>query len=133
MQERDWLFVEDCCRAILLALENAPAGSVYNVSSGMSLPNLELVRAILAHLRKPDTLISFVPDRPGHDRRYALDSSKICRELAWKPHVSLEDGLHRTISWYRANGAWLENVRSGEYRHYYYRHYVNRSKTFEVP
>jgi len=132
MHERDWLFVDDCCHAILLALEQAPAGAVYNVSVGMPLPNLKIVRTILARLGKPDTLINYVQDRPGHDRRYALDSSKIQRELGWKPQVSLEEGLSRTIGWYRANSAWLENLRSGEYRHYYHRHYVNRSKTFDV-
>jgi dTDP-glucose 4,6-dehydratase len=132
MQERDWLFVEDYCRAIVLALEKAEAGAVYNVSAGAPQQNLTIVRTILATLGKPETLIKYVQDRPGHDRRYALDSTKIQRELGWKPRVSLEEGLRRTIEWYNTNTAWLENARSGEYLHYYERHYVNRAQTFNV-
>ena len=132
MQERDWLFVEDYCRAIVLALEKAAAGSVYNVSAGAPQPNLKIVRTILAALGKPETLIHYVQDRPGHDRRYALDSSKIRRELGWKPQVTLEEGLQRTIQWYQSNTAWLEHARSGEYLNYYERHYVNRAQTFKV-
>ena len=132
MQERDWLFVEDYCRAIVLALEKAAAGSVYNVSAGAPQPNLKIVRTILAALGKPETLIHYVQDRPGHDRRYALDSSKIRRELGWKPQVTHEEGLQRTIQWYQSNTAWLEHARSGEYLNYYERHYVNRAQTFKV-
>lgn len=131
MQERDWLFVEDYCRAIALALEHAKAGSIYNVSAGSPQPNLKIVRTILTHLGKPDSLIKYVKDRPGHDRRYALDSSKIQRELGWKPQVSLEDGMRRTIDWYIQNTAWLEHARSGEYLKYYERHYARRSETFK--
>lgn len=131
LQERDWLFVEDYCRAIALALEQAKIGEVYNVSAGAPQPNLKIVRTILAHLRKPDTLIKYVQDRPGHDRRYALDSSKIQRELGWKPQVGLEEGLRRTMEWYQTNTAWLEHARSGEYLSYYERHYVSRAKTFK--
>jgi dTDP-glucose 4,6-dehydratase len=132
MQERDWLFVEDYCRAILLALEKARVGSVYNVSAGAPQPNLKIVRTILAALSKPDSLINYVQDRPGHDRRYALDSSKIQRELGWKPQVSLKEGLERTVKWYESNTPWLEHARSGEYLNYYERHYVNRAQTFKV-
>jgi dTDP-glucose 4,6-dehydratase len=130
MQERDWLFVEDYCRAIVLALENAKPGSIYNVSSGVSQPNLKIVRTILQFLGKPDSLIRYVQDRPGHDRRYALDSSKIRRELGWSPLVSFEEGIRKTIEWYRANSEWLDHARSGEYRNYYERHYNRRSETF---
>jgi dTDP-glucose 4,6-dehydratase len=130
MQERDWLFVEDYCRAILLALEKGKAGEVYNVSAGAPQPNLKIVKTILKHLGKPETLIQYVKDRPGHDRRYALDSSKIQRELGWQPQVLFEDGIRRTIDWYASNPAWLEHARSGEYRNYYHRHYTNRSETF---
>ena len=132
MQERDWLFVEDYCRAILLALEKASAGSVYNVSAGAPQPNLKIVRTILAALGRPESLINYVQDRPGHDRRYALDSSKIQRELGWKPQVSLEEGLQCTIQWYESNNPWLEHARSGEYLNYYERHYVNRAQTFKL-
>jgi dTDP-glucose 4,6-dehydratase len=130
MQERDWLFVEDYCRAILLALENGRAGEVYNVSAGAPQPNLTIVKTILKHLGKPETLMQYVKDRPGHDRRYALDSSKIQRELGWQPRVSFADGIRRTIDWYSSNPSWLEHARSGEYRTYYDRHYTNRSETF---
>jgi dTDP-glucose 4,6-dehydratase len=130
MQERDWLFVDDYCRAIALALEKAKPGSIYNVSSGESQPNLKIVRTILQILGKPDSLIQYVQDRPGHDRRYALDSSKIRHELGWRPLVSFEEGIRKTIDWYRANSEWLDHARSGEYRNYYDRHYNRRSETF---
>ena len=132
LQERDWLFVEDFCRVIALALDKAKPGSVYNVSSGVPQPNLKIVRTILQHLGKPESLIQYVKDRPGHDRRYALDSSKIQRELGWASMVSFEEGLHRTIKWYQANAVWLDHARSGEYRKYYYRHYTRRSETFHT-
>ena len=131
MQERDWLFVEDYCHAIALAVEHAQAGSIYNVSAGSPQPNLKIVRTILSHLGKPESLIKYVKDRPGHDRRYALDSSKIRRELGWEPKVSFEDGIHRTIDWYVLNTTWLEHARSGEYLKYYERHYVRRAETFK--
>jgi dTDP-glucose 4,6-dehydratase len=130
LQERDWLFVEDYCRAIALALEKAKPGSIYNVSSGVSQPNLKIVRTILQFLGKPDSLIQYVKDRPGHDRRYALDSSKIQRELDWRPRLSFEEGIRKTIEWYRANPEWLAHARSGQYRTYYDRHYNRRSETF---
>ena len=130
MQERDWLYVEDYCRAIALAIEKASPGSIYNVSSGVSQPNLKIVRTILQSLGKSDSLIQYVQDRPGHDRRYALDSSKIRRELGWGPLVGFEDGIRKTIEWYGANSKWLHHARSGEYRNYYERHYDRRSETF---
>jgi dTDP-glucose 4,6-dehydratase len=131
MQERDWLYVEDYCRAIDSTLEKAKPGAIYNVSGGTPQANLKIVRTILAHLNKPESLISYVDDRPGHDRRYALDSSKIRRELGWEPRVSFEEGIRRTVEWYEANPTWLEQARSGEYAKYYERHYVNRSETFK--
>jgi dTDP-glucose 4,6-dehydratase len=130
LQERDWLFVEDYCSAIALALEKAKRGSVYNVSAGTPQPNLKIVRTILQYLGKPESLLRYVEDRPGHDRRYALDSSKIKRELGWSPKVSFEEGIRRTIAWYQSNSAWLDHARSGEYRNYYERHYTNRAETF---
>jgi dTDP-glucose 4,6-dehydratase len=132
LQERDWLFVEDFCRAIDLALDKATPGAVYNVSAGEPQANLKIVRTILEHLNKPDTLIQHVKDRPGHDRRYALDSSKIRRELDWTPTITFEEGMRRTIEWYQANAAWLDHARSGEYRNYYDRHYIHRSETFHT-
>jgi dTDP-glucose 4,6-dehydratase len=130
LQERDWLFVEDYCSAIALTIDHGKTGEVYNVSAGAPQPNLHIVRTILKHLGKPETLMQYVKDRPGHDRRYALDSSKIQRELGWKPAVSFEDGIRRTIDWYRSNSSWLAHARSGEYRKYYDRHYTHRAETF---
>jgi dTDP-glucose 4,6-dehydratase len=130
MHERDWLFVEDYCRAVYLALETGKAGQIYNVSAGTPQPNLKIVKTILKHLGKPESLMLYVKDRPGHDRRYALDSRKI-RQLGWQPQVSFEDGIARTIDWYRSNSSWLDHARSGEYRIYYDRHYTHRAKTFK--
>ena len=130
LQERDWLFVEDYARAIALVLEKGKAGKIYNVSAGQPQPNLKIVRTILQHLGKPESLMKYVQDRPGHDRRYALDSSKLQRELGWKPLVSFEDGIRRTIDWYVNNTEWLAHARSGEYLKYYERHYVHRAETF---
>ncbi|MGB8495401.1 MAG: dTDP-glucose 4,6-dehydratase [Candidatus Acidiferrum sp.] len=131
MQERDWLFVDDYCRAISLVLEKAKPGSVYNISAGLPQPNLKVVRTILQLLGKPESLMQYVKDRPGHDRRYALDSSKIERELGWRPQVTFEEGIRRTIDWYIQNTAWLDHARSGEYLKYYERHYVRRAETFK--
>ena len=130
LQERDWLFVEDYCRAISVTLEKGRPGEVYNVSAGRPLPNLYIVRTILKHLGKPESLMKLVSDRPGHDRRYALDISKLRRELGWKPLIPFEEGIERTMDWYRANVRWLEHARSGEYRNYYERHYTHRAETF---
>ena len=130
LQERDWLFVEDFCSAIELAIEKAKPGSVYNVSSGKSQPNLTVVRLILESMGKSESLIQFVKDRPGHDRRYALDSSRIRKELGWSPSHGFAEGIRRTIAWYQANPEWIAHARSGEYRSYYERHYTRRSETF---
>lgn len=129
LQERDWLFVDDFCRAIIMALDSAPSGSLYNVSSGESQPNLTTARAILRELGKPESLIGFVEDRPGHDKRYSLVSAKIGRELGWTPRVSFEQGLALTVRWYLDNTEWLEKTRSGEYLQYYERHYLRRAET----
>jgi len=130
MQERDWLYVEDYCRAIACVLERGKAGEVYNVSSGAPAANLTVIKNILKILGKPESLIQFVTDRPGHDRRYSLDSSKLRRELGWKPEVSFEEGIRKTVEWYLDNKVWLERARSGEYRNYYERHYTRRDQTF---
>jgi dTDP-glucose 4,6-dehydratase len=130
MNERDWLFVEDYCAAIACVLEKAKPGEIYNVSSGASTPNLTIVKTILKLLAKSESLIKFVTDRPGHDRRYSLDSSKLRKNLGWKPQVSLEEGLRRTVEWYNSNSSWLDHARSGEYRNYYDRHYTRRAETF---
>jgi dTDP-glucose 4,6-dehydratase len=126
MQVRDWLHVEDNCRGVRAALEKGRPGEVYNFGGGNERPNLETVRAILAVLGKPESLLTFVKDRPGHDRRYAIDCSKAKRELGWAPAVRFEEGLRATVEWYRRNDAWVARVKSGEYRAYYEKHYGSR-------
>ena len=131
LQERDWLYVEDYCRAIERALERGKPGEIYNVSSGVPQANLRVIQKILELLGKPDSLIQFVEDRPGHDRRYALDSAKIRRGLGWKNEVSFEEGIRRTIEWYQHNTLWLERTQSEEYLQYYDRHYTRRPETLK--
>jgi dTDP-glucose 4,6-dehydratase len=126
-QVRDWLYVEDHCRGIMAVLHSGRDGEVYNIGGNRSLPNLEVVRQVLALTGKPASLIDHVPDRPGHDRRYALSSEKLMRETGWQPVMDFETGLARTIEWYRGNSAWVERVRSGAYRTYYERNYGNRT------
>jgi len=126
MQVRDWLYVEDHCRGILAVLRQGRAGEIYNIGGNRSLPNLDVVHKVLALTGKSESLIQYVTDRPGHDRRYALSSEKLMRETGWKPVMDFETGLARTIEWYRTNRAWVERVRSGEYRTYYESNYANR-------
>jgi dTDP-glucose 4,6-dehydratase len=123
---RDWLHVDDHCRAIRAVLEKGREGEIYNIGGSRALPNLEVVRKILAATGAPESLIRYVEDRPGHDRRYALSSGKIMRETGWAAQVGFEDGLARTVDWYRQNSAWVERVKSGEYRNYYARNYDQR-------
>lgn len=123
LQIRDWLHVVDNAKGILAALEKGRSGEVYNLGGGNERPNLVVAKAILAELGKPETLLQYVKDRPGHDRRYAIDCSKAARELGWAPAVRFEDGLRETVSWYRSQGDWVSRVRSGEYRKYYEAHY----------
>lgn len=126
-QVRDWLYVEDHCRGILAVLHQGRDGEVYNIGGNRSLPNLEVVHQVLALTGKPESLIEYVKDRPGHDRRYALSSEKLMRETGWQPVMNFEIGLARTIEWYRGNSAWVARVRSGAYRTYYERNYGNRT------
>jgi dTDP-glucose 4,6-dehydratase len=127
LQVRDWLHVEDHCRGILAVLEQGREGEIYNIGGSRSLPNLEVVRRVLQLTGKPETLIQYVTDRPGHDRRYALSSEKMMWETSWRPQIDFETGLARTIAWYRANAAWVTHVRSGEYLTYYERNYGARA------
>ena len=127
MQVRDWLYVDDHCRGILAALEHGREGEIYNIGGNRSLPNMEVVRRVLKLTGKPDSLIQYVPDRPGHDRRYALSSAKLMRETAWRPVMDFEAGLSRTIEWYRQNTSWVARVRSGEYLAYYEKNYGDRA------
>lgn len=130
LYERDWLFVEDCCRAILAVLQDERAFGIYNISAGAPATNLQVARKVLEYLGKPLSLIEHVQDRPGHDRRYAIDSSELQRDTGWIPTVGFEQGIRRTIDWYVTNPLWLDHARSGEYKSYYERHYVRRAETF---
>jgi dTDP-glucose 4,6-dehydratase len=126
LQVRDWLYVYDHCTALWRVLEQAPPGEIYNIGGCHEKANLEVVQTILARVGKPQTLIRHVTDRPGHDRRYAIDAGKIIRELGWQPSVTFEEGIARTIDWYLGNGPWLANVVSGAYQRYYEKMYANR-------
>jgi dTDP-glucose 4,6-dehydratase len=130
-QERNWLHVEDCCRGILAVLECGRTGEVYNVGGRDVLKNIDLVQQILHVMDKPESLIQYVSDRPGHDRRYALNSRKITAELGWRPLISLDEGLARTIAWYRSNADWIARVRDRAYRAYYEKYYQNRDSTLQ--
>ncbi len=126
---RDWIHVRDHCLAIDAVLHHGKPGEVYNIGAHREMPNLEIVRLILKELDKGEDLITFVKDRPGHDRRYAIDSTKIERELGWRPVIPFERGMKETIDWYRTNPSWVEHVRSGEYLTYYQRMYQQRQRT----
>lgn len=123
---RDWIHVRDHCRAIDLAWRKGRAGEVYNAGGRSERTNLQLTHALLDALQKPRTLIRYVKDRPGHDRRYAIDCRKIERELGWKPTVSFEEGLRETIDWYRSHADWVAAIRTGDYLKYYEKQYGGR-------
>jgi dTDP-glucose 4,6-dehydratase len=127
MQVRDWIHVEDHCAALLAAVEHGKPGEVYNVGGDNEWANLIVVRQILQALAKHESLVEHVKDRPGHDRRYAIDARKARADLHWSPRIRFADGLRRTIEWYVANRAWWERVRSGEYRAYYEKNYGTRA------
>ncbi len=120
---RDWIFVEDHCHAILAAYEKGKSGGIYNIGARNERQNIEVVKGILDALEKPHSLIKYVTDRLGHDRRYAIDAAKVEQELGWKPQTSWEDGLQKTISWYQTNEDWINRIRNGAYRDYYAKQY----------
>jgi dTDP-glucose 4,6-dehydratase len=126
MQIRDWIHVLDHCTGVETAWRKGRPGEVYNFGGRCEKPNLELTHLLLELLGKPRTLIKYVQDRPGHDRRYAIDCSKAERELGWRPTVRFDEGLRQTIDWYKANANWVARVRSGDYLHYYERQYGKR-------
>ena len=116
---RDWLYVEDHCRAIDLVLQKGRMGEVYNIGGHNERANIDVVKVILRALKKPESLISYVADRKGHDRRYAIDPTKIHTELGWLPETRFEDGIERTIAWYLENRAWWQHILDGSYRKAY--------------
>ena len=120
---RDWIYVDDHCRAILLVLEKGAPGATYNIGARNERRNIDIAESVLAMLDKPDSLIRFVKDRPGHDRRYAIDPTLVESELGWFPQETWESGLRKTIEWYRTNIEWVERARSGAYREFYARQY----------
>jgi len=126
LNERDWIFVEDHCCALDRILEAGQPGEIYNIGSGRPVTNLEIVRRLLRIMGRPEDLLEFVEDRPGHDRRYALDTNKIRGELGWEPAVGLEAGLTQTVHWYGTHPAWVEKTKSGDYLSYYEKFYEKR-------
>ena len=126
LQVRDWLFVDDHCRAIWAALNHGREGEIYNVGGSRALPNREVVSLILAQLGKPESLMTPVADRPGHDRRYAITTAKLAAASGWHAQVPFEAGIAQTIQWYRDNRGWIDRVKSGAYKSYYEQNYAGR-------
>jgi dTDP-glucose 4,6-dehydratase len=126
---RDWIYVDDHCRGILAALETGKSGAVYNLGARNERRNIEVAESLLQALDKPKSLIRFVKDRPGHDRRYAIDPSLAEAELSWKPLETWQSGLAKTIRWYQENREWLDRARSGAYRDYYKQQYGTEVRT----
>jgi dTDP-glucose 4,6-dehydratase len=126
MQVRDWIHVDDHCDGLLAALERGRPGEVYNLGGDCEKPNLEIVKLVLSTLGRDEKLIQFVADRPGHDRRYAIDATKAKRELGWSPKRGFEEGMRETVRWYQEQREWISRVRSGAYRDYYEQQYGSR-------
>jgi len=120
---RDWIYVADHNRAVEIVLEVGKEGEVYNIGAGNEMPNIKIVELILQQLGKSKDLIQYVKDRPGHDRRYAIDSTKIQKELGWNPEYSFEKAIKDTVDWYIKNEDWWKKIISGEYQHYYKNQY----------
>ncbi len=125
---RDWLYVKDHCSAIDLVMRKGRVGEVYNVGGHNERTNLEVVKTILAQLGKPESLITYVTDRPGHDMRYAIDPTKIHNELGWLPETKFDDGIKATIQWYLENESWWKNILSGDYQNYFQKMYVEKGR-----
>jgi len=126
MQVRDWIHVADNCAALIAVLERGRSGETYHIGGGSPLPNLAVLKLLLKIMDRPESLLTSVTDRLGHDRRYAVDFTKTTRELGWQPKISFEDGLRSTVKWYLDNAEWVRRCRSGEYRDYYQQMYAER-------
>lgn len=124
---RDWIHVADHCSGVWAAVTRGKSGEVYNFGGDNEWPNIEIARKLLAILDKPDSLLTFVKDRPGHDWRYAIDSTKAQNDLDWSPSVSFEEGLRQTVEWYRSNTEWWQRIKSGDYRDFYRLQYGGQS------
>ena len=120
---REWIYVDDHCDAIDTVLHKAEPGSVYNIGSGNEIENIEITKLILEYLGVGEEMIEYVKDRPGHDRRYAIDASKIKKELGWEAKVDFKEGLKKTVEWYTANEWWWKKLKDGSYMEYYQRQY----------
>ncbi len=123
MQIRDWLYVEDHCKAIDKIIRDGKIGETYCIGGNSEIPNIEIAKTILSLLGKDDSYIEYVKDRPGHDKRYAIDFLKIKNELGWQPQVSFKEGIKKTIEWFKKNEQWWRNAKSGEYQKYYNEQY----------
>ena len=132
MQQRDWLHVMDHCRGIQAVLEKGRIGEAYNIGGLDVVDNLTMAKRLLQILGRSESLLTYVQDRPGHDRRYALTCDKMEKELGWRPLVALEDGLRETIKWYSENSEWMAGVRGGDYRSYYEKYYTNRDSSLHA-
>jgi dTDP-glucose 4,6-dehydratase len=126
LQVRDWLYVEDHCRAIDMIIHHGKLGETYCIGGNAETENIVIVQKLLALLGKDESSIEYVKDRAGHDRRYAINFTKIKNELGWEPTVTLEEGLAKTVEWFKENEAWWKNVKSGEYQKYYSEQYEKR-------
>ncbi len=126
MQIREWIFTEDHCRAIDLIAQKGTVGEAYNIGTGYRVPNLEITKKLLGHTGCDESHIEYVKDRVGHDRRYALNSQKLRTELGWEPKTDFDDGLAKTVEWYKSNQAWVGRCRSGAYQEYYQQQYLKR-------
>ncbi|MBR4766780.1 MAG: GDP-mannose 4,6-dehydratase, partial [Clostridia bacterium] len=123
---RDWLYVEDHCKAITMIIENGREGEVYNIGGHNEKTTIDVVKSVLSILGKPESLITYVTDRAGHDLRYAIDPTKISSELGWLPETKFDDGIAKTVQWYLDNRGWWEEIINGEYKDYYNKMYLNR-------
>jgi dTDP-glucose 4,6-dehydratase len=126
---REWIFAEEHSRAVLMAVDRGRPGEVYNIGSGDEKTNLEVVREVLRVMGKPESLIQFVKDRPGHDRRYAIDCSKIRKHWGWKSEVDFSTGLAQTVDWYLSHQDWVREIKDASYLSYYDRMYTRRDET----